>query len=229
MAGSRPPRFLERVRLEARRRRLSLRTEEAYVGWVRRFILFHGKRHPNEMGASEVIAFLTHLTVERRVSPSTQNQAFSALVFLFRRVLDRELEGLDGAVRAREPARIPVVLTRDEVRAVLTKLQGTKRLQATLLYGGGLRLLELLRLRVKDVDLERRQLSIREPKGGRERMTPMPRRAVESLSAHLAEVKRIWRRDRAAGAGHVLLPWALGRKYPGASTEWGWQWVFPAA
>jgi integron integrase len=229
MAAAQPPRLLERIRLEARRRRLSLRTEEAYVAWARRFILFHGKRHPDEMGGIEVIAFLSHLAVERRVSPSTQNQAFSALVFLFRRVLDRELEGLDGAVRAREPSRVPVVLTRDETRAVLAELRGTKRLQATLLYGGGLRLLELLRLRVKDVDLERRQLSIREPKGGRERMTPLPRRSVEALAAHLAEVKRIWRRDLETGGGHVLLPWALGRKYPGASTDWGWQWVFPAA
>jgi len=225
---SQPPRLLDLVRLEARRRRLSLRTEEAYVAWARRFILFHGKRHPKAMGTTEVIAFLSHLAVERHVSASTQNQAFSALVFLYRRVLDRELEGLDAAARAREPHRMPVVLTREEVRAVLAQLQGTKRLQATLLYGGGLRLLELLRLRVKDVDLGSRRLTIREPKGGRERMVPLPRRTKEALTAHLAEVRRLWTRDVEAGHGGVILPAALDRKMPGASTEWGWQWVFPA-
>jgi integron integrase len=225
---ARPPRLLDRLRFEARRRRLSRRTEEAYVAWVRRFILFHGKRHPKKMGAIEVIAFLSHLAVERKVSASTQNQAFSALVFLYRRVLERDLEGLDDATRARAPARVPVVMTRDEVRALLARLEGTKRLQATLLYGGGLRLLELLRLRTKDVDVGRRRLTVREPKGGRERMVPLPRRAADALVAHLAEVRRIWQRDVEAGYDGVVLPAALGRKLPRASTEWGWQWVFPA-
>jgi integron integrase len=224
-----PPRLLDRVRIESRRRRLSPRTEEAYVAWARRFILFHGKRHPETMGALEVIAFLSHLAVERRVSASTQNQAFSALVFLYRRVLDRSLEGLDGATRAREPSRVPVVMTRQEVRTVLERLRGTKRLQATLLYGGGLRLLELLRLRVKDVDVERRRLTVHEPKGGRERMVPLPRRATDALVGHLATVRRVWQQDLEADYDGVVLPAALGRKLPRASTEWGWQWLFPAS
>jgi integron integrase len=222
-----PPRLLDRVRRCARLRHLSARTEEAYLGWIRRFILFHAKRHPDAMGPPEVIAFLTHLAVERRVSARTQNQALAALVFLYRAVLGRELEGLDAAARAGSARPLPVVLSRDEVRAVLDALDGVVQLVATLLYGSGLRLLEALRLRVKDLDFARAQVVVRQGKGRRDRAAPFPRRAREPLARHLEAVRVLHERDRAAGVG-VSLPDALDRKYPGASTEWGWQWVFPA-
>jgi integron integrase len=208
-------------------RHLSTRTEEAYVGWIRRFILFHGKRHPDTMGPPEVIAFLTHLAVERRVSARTQNQALSALVFLYRTVLDRELEGLDSAVRAGTARPLPVVLSRDEVRSVLGALEGTVQLVATLLYGSGLRLLEALRLRVKDLDFARSQILVRQGKGRRDRGAPFPRRVREPLARHLDAVRALHARDRSSGVA-VWLPDALDRKYPDASTDWVWQWVFPA-
>ena len=222
------PRLLDRLRIEMRRRHLSRRTEDAYVAWARRYILFHGKRHPSEMGAPEVVAFLTHLAVERSVGPSTQNQALSALLFLYRELLGRELEGLGSAVRARRTEKLPVVMTRDEVRAVLSALEGRNRLVATLLYGSGLRLLEALRLRVKDVDLGREQLLIREPKGGRDRAVPLPRVAAPALRQQLDEARELHRRDLARHAGSVALPAAFERKHPGAALEWSWQWVFPA-
>jgi integron integrase len=206
---------------------MSARTEEAYVGWIRRFILFHGRRHPDAMGPPEVIAFLTHLAVERRVSAPTQNQALSALVFLYRTVLGRELDGLDAAARAGAARPLPVVLSRDEVRAALAALDGVPRLVATLLYGSGLRLLEALRLRVKDLDFARSQVVVRQGKGRRDRGTPFPRRVREPLVRHLEAVRAIHVRDRPAGVA-VVLPDALDRKYPGAGTEWSWQWVFPA-
>ncbi len=209
-------------------RHLSARTEDAYVGWIRRFILFHGKRHPDAMGPPEVIAFLTHLAVERRVSATTQNQALAALVFLYRAVLDRELEGLAAAARAGGAARpLPVVLSRDEVRSVLGELDGAAYLVATLLYGSGLRLLEALRLRVKDLDFARAQIVVRQGKGRRDRGTPFPRRVREPLARHLEAVSALHARDQAVSVA-VVLPDALDRKYPGAGTEWGWQWVFPA-
>lgn len=223
------PKLLDRLRMAIRRRHLSPRTEEAYVGWVRRFIFFHDVRHPKEMGTDEVVAFLTHLAVEARVSPSTQNQALSALVFLYRHLFDRELEGLDAAARARRTRPLPVVLSREEVRAVLDLLTGTKRMQATLLYGSGLRLLECLRLRVKDLDPERGQLTVRQGKGRHDRVTTFPRRLREPLARHLREVLALHRRDITQGYDGVPLPNALTRKYPGASREWGWQWVFPAS
>jgi len=224
-----PPKLLERVRIAARRRHYSLRTEQSYVAWVRRFILFHGKRHPKEMGAPEVVAFLSDLAVRGRVAAATQNQALSSLLFLYRYVLDRELEGLDAAVRARAGRALPVVLTRDEVRSVLAHLHGTRRLQATLLYGAGLRLMECLRLRVKDLDFARSQLTIRQGKGRRDRMTTLPRRLRGPLERHLVQVRRLHERDLEQGYGEVLLPDALGRKHPTAAREWLWQWVFPAA
>jgi len=224
-----PPKLLERVRIAARRRHYSLRTEQSYVAWVRRFILFHGKRHPKEMGAPEVVAFLSDLAVRGRVAAATQNQALSSLLFLYRHVLDRELEGLDAAVRARAGRALPVVLTRDEVRSVLAHLHGTRRLQATLLYGAGLRLMECLRLRVKDLDFARSQLTIRQGKGRRDRMTTLPRRLRGPLERHLVQVRRLHERDLEQGYGEVLLPDALGRKHPTAAREWLWQWVFPAA
>jgi integron integrase len=224
-----PPRLLDRVRIAARQRHQSLRTEQSYVGWVRRFILFHGKRHPKDMGAPEIVAFLSDLAVRGRVSASTQNQALSALLFLYRHVLDRELEGLDAAVRARAGRALPVVLSRDEVRALLSHLHGTRLLQATLLYGAGLRLMECLRLRVKDLDFARAQLAVRQGKGRRDRMTTLPRRLREPLERHLLEVRRLHQRDLERGYGAVLLPDALDRKYPAAGREWIWQWVFPAS
>ena len=209
----RPPKLLDRMRLAIRLRHLSDRTEESYVAWARRFILFHDKRHPKDMGADQVVAFLSDLAVERRVSASTQNQALAALVFLYRHVLDRELEGLDTAARAKRSRPLPVVLSREEVRAVLAKLRGTKRLQATLLYGGGLRLMECLRLRIKDLDPARGQLTVRQGKGRRDRMTTLSRRLRPRLTRHLDAVHDLHRRDLAAGCGAVPLPDALGQKF----------------
>jgi integron integrase len=216
------------MRHAARLRHLSRRTEDAYVTWARRFILHHGKRHPQEMGALEIVEFLSELAVRRNVSASTQNQALAALLFLYRVVLGRDLEGLDGVVRARRPARLPVVLSRDEVRLVIARLPEVHRLVATLLYGGGLRLLEALRLRVKDVDFARRQILVRQGKGNRDRGAALPRIAEAPLRAHLERVARLHREDRANGLWGPPLPGALERKYPNAAREWGWQWVFPA-
>jgi integron integrase len=207
---------------------MSRRTELAYVMWVRRFVLFHSKRHPDEMGAPEVVAFLTDLAVRHAVSASTQNQALAALLFLYRVVLNRELQGLDAAVRAPQRERLPVVLSRAEVRALLAGLDGVQRLVATLLYGGGLRLLEALRLRIKDVDFGRHQLVVREPKGGRDRAVPLPRTLEAPLRDHLAEVRRLHQQDLADGLVGVPLPGKLATKYPNAPREWGWQWLFPA-
>jgi integron integrase len=222
------PRLLDRVRQALRLRHLSPRTESAYVAWIRRFIFFHAKRHPDEMGAFEVVAFLSDLAIRGRVSASTQNQALAALLFLYRDVLGRELEGLDAAVRARRPRPLPIVLSREEVRCVLAKLPATQRLVATLLYGGGLRLLEALRLRVKDVDFARHQLVLREPKGGRDRAVPLPRVAAAPLRNHLERVRRLHQDDLSRGLAGPPLPSALAKKYPNASREWAWQWVFPA-
>jgi integron integrase len=222
------PRLLDRIRQTARLRHLSRRTEDAYVAWARRFILFHGKRHPASLGAPEIAAFLTDLAVRLSVSASTQNQALAALLFLYRAVLGRELEGIDGVLRAPRPRRLPVVLSRDEVRAVIAQLPGVHRLVVTLLYGGGLRLLEALRLRVKDVDFERRQLVVRQGKGDRDRMAPLPRVAEAPLRRHLEWVAALHREDLARGLSGPPLPGGLARKYPGASRELAWQWVFPA-
>jgi len=220
--------FSTAIRLETRRRRYSPRTEQAYVGWIRRFILFHGKRHPKDLGESEVGEFLTHLAVEQRVAASTQNQALSSLQFLYREIIGRPLEGLGDVSRAYAPQRLPVVLSRSEVRALIAALPGHHRLLATLLYGGGLRLLEGLRLRVKDADFDRGQLIVREGKGNRDRIVPLARRAEEPLRAHLVEVQRQHRRDLENGAGSVALPGQFARKDPGAPLDWRWHWIFPA-
>jgi integron integrase len=223
------PRLLDRVRLEARRRRLSPRTEEAYAGWVRRFVLFHGKRHPEQLDAEAVTAFLTDLAVTRKVSATTQNQALGALLFLYRHVLGRELEGLGSAVRAsKAPRHLPVVLSRAEVRDVLAQLDGAYRLVGTLLYGSGLRLLEALRLRVKDVDFARHQVVVRRGKGAQDRATTLPQRIEPELHRHLEQVHWLHQRDLADGLDGAALPGALERKLPTASREWAWQWVFPA-
>jgi integron integrase len=222
------PRLLDRVREAVRARHYSIRTEEAYVGWIRRFILFHGKRHPNEMGESEINAFLSHLATTEKVSASTQTQALSALLFLYRHVLEIPFPKLETLIRAKRPRRVPAVLTREEVRSVLGRLEGSPQLVATLLYGAGLRLLEALRLRVKDVDIARSQITVRDGKGGKDRLTMLPASARAVLVEHLERSRLLHREDLAAGFGSVLLPDALGRKYPGAPKEWGWQWVFPA-
>ncbi len=224
----RPPRLLDRVRGVIRMRHYSIRTEKAYVFWIRRFLAFHGMRHPQEMGAHDVTAFLTALAVRERVSASTQNQAFSAILFLYREVLGRELQGLDQVVRAKPPVRLPLVLSRREVAAVLAGLQGTPWLMASLLYGAGLRLLECARLRVKDVDFDRGELVVRDGKGMKDRMTLLPAGLAASLRVHLARVTRLHERDLAAGIG-VELSGALARKYPAAPRELAWRWVFPAA
>jgi integron integrase len=227
-AGVPKPRLLDRVRETIRARHYSRRTEKAYVAWIRRFILFHGKRHPLEMGGPEVTRFLTSLAVEGHVAGSTQNQALSALLFLYREVLAQELPWLDEIVRAKRTARLPVVLTRDEVRAVIHQLRGVHRLMAILLYGAGLRLLEAARVRVKDVDFARHQIIVRGGKGDKDRATPLPEVVIADLAKHLEGVKRQHDADLRHGAGWVELPWALARKYPNAGREWAWQWVFPA-
>ena len=229
---SSPPRLLDSLRDALRTRHYSLRTEDAYVRWVRRYILFHSKRHPRDMGAAEVVAFLSWLATDREVSAPTQNQALSALLFLYRVVLRQELEGLDRTVRAHAPPRLPTVLSRDEVRNVLRELAQTSALYGllgTLLYGSGLRLMECLRLRVHDLDFSRHQITLRNGKGGADRPAILPRACEGGLCAHLERVRALHRRDLLAGHGRVRLPHAIGRKYPHAATEWGWQWVFPSS
>ena len=223
-----PPRLLDRVRQKLRLRHFSYRTEQAYVAWIKRYIHYHGVRHPDEMGSVEVVDFLSDLAVNRRVAASTQNQALAALLFLYREVLGRDLEGLDTAVRAHTARRLPVVLTRDEVRRLLQQLDGAHGLVAGLLYGSGLRLLEGLQLRVKDIELDRRQIVVREGKGNRDRVTLLPG-ALEKPLRHQLEVARAQHaEDRARGLPGVQLPYALDRKYPSAGAEWPWFWLFPA-
>jgi integron integrase len=223
-----PVRLLDRVRGKIRLKHYSIRTEQAYVDWIRRFILFHGKRHPSELGAADVEAFLTHLAVERTVAAATQNQAKSALLFLYREVLEIELPWLDHIEKAKAPARLPVVLTRDEVSQVLSRLTGTHRLLGRLIYGAGLRIMEGVRLRVKDVDFVRREIIVRDGKGAKDRMTMLPNGVAGSLKKHLAVVQEAHTHDLEAGFGAVYLPDALARKYPGAERSWSWQYVFPA-
>jgi integron integrase len=223
-----PPKLLDCVRAAVRARHYSRRTEESYVGWIKRFILFHGKKHPSSMGGDEVNAFLTSLAVEGQVAASTQSQALSALLFLYRHVLEEPLPWIDNIVRARRTFRIPVVLTPGEVRKLIDEIDGVSKLVALLLYGGGLRLLEALRLRVKDVNFARGELFIRDPKGRRDRITVLPQSAMEPLRDHLEQVHSLHSEDLAAGFGAVALPTALARKLPGAPRDWVWQWVFPA-
>ena len=222
------PRLLERVSEAIRVRHYSRRTEEAYVFWIRKFILCHQKRHPSEMGAREVSAFLGWLATERKVAASTQNQALSAVLFMYRDVLQIELGPVEHVPRARVPERVPVVLGEHEVRLVLGRLSGVPRLVATLLYGAGLRLQECLELRVKDLDFERGEVTVRRGKGQKDRRVMLPQAVRQDLAAHLDVVRRQHHADLAAGLGRVMLPDALARKFPSAPSEWRWQFVFPA-
>ncbi|MEP7060958.1 MAG: integron integrase [Betaproteobacteria bacterium] len=222
------PRLLDVVRNKIRLKHYSIRTEQAYLDWTRRFLRFHAMRHPREMGAPQVEAFLSHLAVDRRVAASTQNQAKSALLFLYREVLVIDLDWLDHVAQARAPTRVPVVLTRDEVKRVLIRLNGTHRSLGHLLYGSGLRIMEGLRLRAKDVEFERRMIIVRDGKGAKDRIRMLPDVLRAPLQSHLARVHARHDDDLQQGFGGVWLPHALARKYPGAACEWGWQFVFPA-
>lgn len=239
--SSQPPKLLDQVRERLRVKHYSIRTEQVYVDWIKRFIWFHGKRHPKEMGAREIEAFLTHLAVKSKVSASTQNQAKSALLFLYREVLEQKLPWLDKVTQAKASQRLPVVLTAGEAQAVLKRLSGTHWLIASLLYGAGLRLMEAVRLRVKDVEFARHEIIVREGKGGKDRVTMLPESVLEPLKRHLAKVKALHEEDLAAGGGDVYLPFALDlpkdpspppsprTRGEGVSKEWGWQYVFPSA
>ncbi len=227
LGGAVKPKLLEMVRMAIRTRHYSRRTEEAYVSWIKRFIFFHDKRHPAEMGEVEMNAFLTHLAVNGNVSASTQNQALSALLFLYRHVIGREVGDLGEVIRARKPTRLPVVMTREEVKAVLANLTGDKWLMASLMYGSGLRLMECLRLRVQDIDFSRNEILVRDGKGGKDRVTVLPESLKTPLQDHLKKVKVIHERDLRDGWGRVQIPTALDRKYPNAPTDWRWQWLFP--
>ena len=223
------PKLLEQCKIILRTRHYALRTEKSYLDWIRRFIVFHGKRHPREMGEREVAEFLNDLANEGRVAASTQNQALSALLFLFNVVLEMPLGTFEGLQRVQRPPKLPTVLSKREVKAVLAELTGEYRLMGDLLYGSGLRLMECLRLRVKDVDFYQHQITLREGKGGKDRVTMLPTLIIPALRAHLEIVKAAHERELAAGLGTVWLPEAYGKKNPGAATQWAWQWVFPAA
>ncbi|NIO70049.1 MAG: integron integrase [Anaerolineae bacterium] len=223
-----PKKLLDQVRDAIRLKHYSIRTEEAYVNWITRHILFHNKRHPKDMGSAEIEAFLTHLAVDQKVAASTQNQALSALLFLYRVVLKKDLEGLIDPVWAKKPKRLPTVLTKEEARQVIIQLSGTHQLMAKLLYGSGLRLMECVRLRVQAIDFGQRQVVVRDGKGMEDRVTMLPDSVVMPLQEHLQRVKRLHEEDLAKGYGSVYLPFALERKYPNADREWIWQYVFPA-
>lgn len=222
------PRLLDRVREAVRVRHYSRRTEQAYVAWAWRFVLANGRRHPRELGAREVEAFLTRLANDRQVAPGTQNQALAALLFLYRQVLGIDLPWMEDLVRAKRPQRIPVVLSREETTRLLAMLDGQPWLMAALLYGTGMRLMECVRLRVKDVDFARNEIVVRDGKGGKDRRVPLPARLREALAGAVERARVVHAQDLAQGAGEVWLPHALSRKYPNAAREAGWQYVFPS-
>ncbi len=224
---SQPPRLLDQVRTAIRIRRMSYRTEQAYCDWIKRFILFHGKRHPKEMGAPEIEAFLADLVNNRKVAASTQNQALHSILFLYREVLMIELPRV-GLMPAKKQPRLPVVFTREEVQRLLAQMEGRNRMMASLLYGTGMRLSELLRLRVKDIDFQQNQITVRQGKGDKDRVTMLPLSLKEELREHLKKVKQAHEIDLLEGFGNVELPFALAKKYPQADKEWKWQYVFPA-
>jgi len=229
MVQTQPPKLLEQVRDAIRTRHYSLRTEDTYLSWIKRFILFHGKRHPRDMGLQEVQQFLSHLAVAGHVAASTQSQALSAILFLYQQVLKQDIGWLHDIVRAKQPQRLPVVFTQDEVAKVLRQLSGVTWIMGTLLYGAGLRLLECLRLRVKDLDFSSHHIVVRDGKGQKDRVTMLPQYVTPPLQTHLQDVKQLHARDLDAGRGAVYLPDALERKYPNAHRDWMWQYVFPAA
>src|SRR6201993_1770402 len=223
------PKLLDQVRNVIRRKHYSIRTEQAYIDWIKRFIIYHGKRHPGEMAEEEVAEFLTHLARDLNVAASTQNQALSALLFLYKEVLNHEIGWLEKVERAKKPPKLPVVLSRTEVKRVFAYLHGTPKLMAGLLYGSGLRLMECVRLRIKDVDFELAQITVRDAKGGKDRVTMLPMNLAEPLRRHLSRVKAQHEQDLEDGFGSVHLPFALGRKSPNAAREWAWQYVFPSS
>lgn len=223
------PKLLEQVRGVARARHLSHRTEDVYHNFIKRYILFHDKKHPKEMGADEITSFLTHLAVEGKVSASTQNQAFFALLFLYRDVLRIVLPNIEGVVRAKRPEQLPVVFTHAEAKAILANLTGVPLLVASLLYGAGLRLTEALHLRVKDVDFGTNLITVRNGKGAKDRTTLLPASLTDALRSHLKKVKSLHGEDLERGFGAVWMPFALGKKYPNAAKDWKWQYVFPSA
>jgi integron integrase len=223
------PKLLDQVRDVIRRKHYSIRTEQAYVDWIKRFIIYHDKRHPAEMAEEEVAQFLTHLARDRGVASSTQNQALSALLFLYKDVLKHEIGWLEQVERAKKPARLPVVLTRSEIKRVFAHLHGVPKLMAGLLYGSGLRLMECVRLRVKDVDFELAQITVRDAKGGKDRVTMLPVNLAEPLQRHLIRIKAQHEQDLEDGFGSVHLPFALSRKFPDAAREWAWQYLFPSS
>lgn len=226
--AARQPRLLDEVRRRLRLKHYSLRTEQAYVGWIRRYILFSNKRHPRELGGAEVERFLSDLAVRSGVAAGTQNQALSALLFLYRDVLEVDLPWLDNVVRAKRPRRLPTVLSREEVQGLLAALDGRPWLLASLLYGTGMRVMECLRLRVKDVDFARNEITVRNGKGGKDRRTMLPRSLVEPLQREIERARTLHEGDLQAGFGQARLPDALGRKYPQAARDFGWQFVFPS-
>ncbi len=227
--GQPKPRLYDRVVEGLRTRHYSRRTEEAYLHWIRRFLVFHHGTHPRELAERDVIRFLTHLAVGQNVAASTRNQALAAVLFRYEHVLEQPLDRIEGVIRARKPKRLPVVLTRDEVHAILAELDGAPSLVCTLLYGSGLRLLEWLALRVKDIDFRRGEIVIRDGKPQMDRVTMLPGALLEALQDHLRRVRQQHEADLKNGLGQVPLPDALGRKYPNAGRQWGWQWVFPAS
>jgi integron integrase len=223
------PKLLDQVRDVIRRRHYSIRTEQAYTDWIKRFIIYHGKRHPRQMAEEEVTEFLTYLARDRNVASSTQNQALSALLFLYKDVLKQEIGWLKNVERARRPAKFPVVLSRAELKRVFAHMHGVPKLMAGLLYGSGLRLMECVRLRVKDVDFELAQITVRDAKGGKDRVTMLPLNLAEPLRRHLVRVKAQHEHDIDDGFGSVHLPFALDRKFSNAAREWRWQYVFPSS
>src|SRR5437870_6886569 len=223
------PKLLDQVRDVVRRKHYSIRTEQAYVDWIKRFIIYHDKRHPAGMGEEDIAQFLTHLARDLNVAASTQNQALSALLFLYKEVLKQEIGWLEKVERARKPAKLPVVLTRTEVKQIFAHLHGTPKLMAGLLYGSGLRLMECVRLRIKDVDFALAQITVRDAKGGKDRITMLPLNLSEPLRRYLLRVKAQHEQDLEDGFGSVHLPFSLARKSPNAAREWAWQYVFPSS
>ncbi len=222
------PKLLNQVQNRIRAKHYSIRTEQAYLDWIKKFILYHGKRHPVDMGETEICDYLTHLAVKRKVASSTQNQALSAILFLYREIIKKDLEEFEDLIRAKRPSRLPVVFTPEETKKILIQLEGTNWLMGHLLYGSGLRVMECIRLRVKDIDFEYKQIIVRDGKGNVDRVTMLPRIITENLKLHLEKIKMLHKRDLDEGFGAVYLPYALERKYRNANRSWIWQYVFPA-